>query len=321
MARRFLTCLCWSITWSVAALSVNAADPQRLGVYAIDIEVGKARRLASEPLPGHAYCGSPDWSFDGKRVVFDATPGKQWNKTHILATDYPDTKKREFADLGPGNCPTWSPDAKRIAFLLNPCAVADAQAGIWIMRADGMERKRLSEGDLPKWCPDGKQILSVTFSNPCQLKLIDVARGESQPVTLADHEFFSVPSWGGDGETLVAVVRSKGKASIALVDVSDPAKATIKRKLWTRSAALNDELSYPVYSAKSNRCAFVGRSPAGFALYVVDGKSGSVPTRLEPNVKDTKIASLALSSDGRKVLFCSEREQGKSPGERSAGAN
>lgn len=313
MARYFFAIWCSSTIWSVSALLVYGAEPERLSVFAIDIESRKVVQVASEPLPGHAYCGSPEWSLDGRRVVLDATPGRQWSKTRVLVTDYPATEQKAFMDLGPGNCPTWSPEGKRIAFLLNSGAVPEAQPGIWIMNADGTDRVRLADGSLPKWSPDGKQILSVSFSNPTTLTLLDAVTGNSQPVTLADHKFFSVPSWAGDGDTIVAVVRANGPASIALVDVSNPAKAAIKQVLWTRGAALNDEPIYPVYSAKAKRCVFIGRSAAGFALYRIDEETRGVPMRLEPDFQDSRIASLTMSADGEKVLFCSERGQDNSP--------
>ncbi len=302
------------------AMAVNVADAQRLALFVIEIESGKVQQFASEPLPGHGYCGSPDWSFDGKRIVFDATPGKEFGKTHIVATDFPGMEQRKFVDLGRGNCPTWSPDAKEIAFRLNPGALADAEPGIWIMNADGTNRRRIADGDVPKWSPDGKKILSVSFSNPCTVTLIDAKSGESQPVELADHQFFSVPSWAGDGQTLVAVVQGKGALMIALVDVSDPAKAKIKEVVWPRGIGVSDEPIYPVYSAEAKRCVFVGRSPLGFFLYRIDADTKGVPLKLEPNALGERIAGLAITRDGNRVLFCSERGAKKPPTEQPAEA-
>jgi hypothetical protein len=307
MARRFLPRLWCLIGWSLVTLPAGAADPPRLGLFVIEIESGKVQHVAAEPLPGHAYCGSPDWSFDAKRIVFDATPGKEFSKTHIVATDFPGSEQRKFTDLGAGNCPTWSPDVKQIAFRLNARALADAEPGIWIMNADGKERRRIADGDLPKWSPDGRKILSVSFSNPCTLALIDAKSGDSQPVELADHQFYSVPSWAGDGQTLVAVVRGKGPLSIGLIDVSDPAKAKIKEVVWPRGIGVSDEPIYPVYSAEEKRCVFIGRSPMGLFLDRIDDETKGVPLKLEPNSTGERIAGLAISPDGKQVLYCSER--------------
>src|SRR5262249_55751177 len=55
--------------------------------------------------------------------------------------------------------PSFSPDDKRVAFLLNPNAVPNAVPGIWVMQADGSERRRAGEYGIPLWSPDGRQFL------------------------------------------------------------------------------------------------------------------------------------------------------------------
>lgn len=300
----------------LTSLIGDASAADQLGLYVIDIESGKVTTVTTEPLPGHNYCGSPGWSPDGKRLLMDVTPGREWTKSRVMTSDFPVSEKPAFFDLGKGNCPSWSPDGKRIAFLLNPGAVPDGEPGLWIMDADGTDRRRVADGAIPKWSPDGKHILSVTFSNPCQLTLVDVETGEDRPVLLADHEFYSVPSWAGDGQTLVAVVRSQNALSIALVDVGEPAKAAVKQVLWIRGGGTGDEPLYPVFAAKLKRCAFIGRSAGAgaFALYVVDDKSGGVAKLLEPALelkpepKFSRIAGLAISPAGDKLLFGAERQ-------------
>ncbi len=308
MARSLIIALCGGFVLSLAAGFASAADVDRLGLFLMEIDSGKITQVASEPVPGHGYCGSPDWSADGKRIVFDATPGRDFLKSDIIASDFPRGQQSKFADLGKGNCPTWSPDGKQIVFRLNAGAIAGEAAGIWIMNADGTGRKRLADGNLPKWSPDGKQILSATFSNPTELSLTDPSAGTERPIQLTGYEFISVPSWAGDGQTIVAVVRTGGTLAVALIDVADPASAKIKEVVWTRGAGVSDEPIYPVYSAAKKRSVFVGRSAAGFALYLVEGRPGALPKRLEPNYNDKRIAGLAISPDGERVLFGSERK-------------
>jgi hypothetical protein len=65
---------------------------------------------------------------------------------------------------------------------------------------------------------------------------------------------------------------------------------------------------YPVYSRSQMRGAFVGRDPKGQALYTFE--PGKAPRRLEPKRPlDPKIASLALSPDGRYLLFSADRAE------------
>ena len=51
----------------------------------------------------------------------------------------------------------------------------------------------------------------------------------------------------------------------------------------------------------------MGRGAKGLALYVLAAERKGVPQPLEQSQFDTKIASTAISLDGRRVLFCSDR--------------
>jgi TolB protein len=59
---------------------------------------------------------------------------------------------------------SWSPDGRRIAFVLHPPAGFEEQPSplIYIMRADGSLKRRLAPNGLfPTWAPDGKRIAFV----------------------------------------------------------------------------------------------------------------------------------------------------------------
>jgi Tol biopolymer transport system component len=297
--------LCALTVLLLAAAAARAQD-DRLALYSADLETGKVDLVTAEPMAGHAYCGSPDWSPDGKRILLDATPGKQWNKTNMLAVDFPVTEESRFTIYGPGNCPTWSPDGKRIAFLLNQDAVPGAQPGIYTMTAEGKDRRRLGGFGMPEWSPDGKRILAISFSSPTTLSLLEVATGKEQPIVLPDHTLHSVPGWAGDSQTLIAVVRGKGPLMIALLDISDPAASKVKEVLWSRGLGTDAEPLHPVYSVADKRCVFVGRTARGSALYMFD-KAILTPQPLEKDRFDPRIASLDLSPDGKQLLFCAER--------------
>lgn len=287
-----------------------AAQDERLALYAISVENGEVEQIAAEPLPGHTYCGSPSWSPDGRRILFDATPADlNWSRTHIVVCDLDKSGKARFTDLGSGNCPTWSPDGKQIAFLLNAGAMPGVETGIWIMNADGGERRRLRGSyGIPKWSPDGKRLLIVSFSNPCRLSLVDIQTAEVTVIATEDgFPIRSVPGWAGDSHTLVAVVPSMETLGIGLVDLKDPARARVERILWLRGEETSGEPLYPIFSAKTGRCAFAARQEGKSSLYMFETKPLYAPDPLEPGQHDNKIASLAFSPDGTRILFCSDR--------------
>ena len=138
------------------------------------------------------------------------------------------------------------------------------------MNADGSNRVRVGDWGLPKWSPDSPQLLLVSFTNPCELALLEVPAGKEQPVAVGDKEVFSVPSWAGDGKTLVAVVRQeKSPVEVVLLDIAKPDAAKIAQLLWKRGTGLAAEpiLFLPVIDFDHDAVDFIGKTlPHGLDL-------------------------------------------------------
>jgi Tol biopolymer transport system component len=274
------------------------AAPDRHALYMIDLTNGKVTLIADQPGPNLTHCGSSTWSHDGRRILFDATPGTQWALTHLKAIEVGEGRP-SVTDLGTGNCPSFSPADDRIAFLSNADGV---QMGVWMMKADGSGRRLLGDYGRPAWSPDGRQLMIISFSNPRQVTLMDADPDRSGVLRLADYQIHADPSWAGEG-TIVAVIGPTEADTLALIDVSDPSRPRVKDVLWRRANGPDVEPSYPIYSATSRRCIFVGTGAKGGALYSVDqGKSGPAK-RVEPEGYDRSITSLAFSPDSRYLLF------------------
>lgn len=281
------------------------AGDDTLGLFMIDAAGKEVLRVAGQVDAERGYCGSPNWTADGSRILFDATPGKQWDRSLIQALG-PGPEGLELRTLGPGNCPTLSPDGRRLAFTLNPGAVAGAPPGIYLGDGDGKDARPVGQFGISRWEPDGRRLLTITFASPCELTLVDpetsLARGV--PLTIPGYRFFSVPSWVEPGR-LAAVVQSTKGTEIALVDVTDPRAPKVKESLWRRQGSLAVDPAYPLYDPVRRVGFFVGRQKEGQTLYRFE--HGQAPRPFEAGRFDQKIASLALSPDGRYLLFASDR--------------
>jgi dipeptidyl aminopeptidase/acylaminoacyl peptidase len=280
----------------------------QLQLYMMDLNTGQTTLIADEPEPGLDCCGSPKWSHDGRRIIFDATPGTQFQLSHIKAIEVRDGVPT-VRDLGRGNCPTFSPDDKRIAFMLNPNAEPGAQEGVWVMQADGSERRRVGEYGAPFWSPDGREFLVNSFSTPTAAIVINLKEVKAGGVQVPGHRIFSWPSWAGPGRLVACLGTQVEGDRIALLDVRGPGEAKIIEVLWKRGEDLDVTPLWPVYWPETGRCIFVGREPERRTLYTVQRGKSTRATRLEPRGYNDRLGGLSFSPDGRYLLFCGNRPE------------
>ena len=60
----------------------------------------------------------PDWSPDGKRVVYSSYLGRQWHQLWLMTADGGDPFQLTYGE-GDATAPRWSPDGRRIAYISN----------------------------------------------------------------------------------------------------------------------------------------------------------------------------------------------------------
>jgi TolB protein len=76
---------------------------------------GEPRELRYEETTWKAR---PDWSRDGRRVVYSSYLGRQWNQLWLMTADGGDPFQLTYLG-GDATAPRWSPDGSRIAFISN----------------------------------------------------------------------------------------------------------------------------------------------------------------------------------------------------------
>jgi hypothetical protein len=140
------------------------------------------------------------------------------------------------------------------------------------------------------------------------VRLMDAARDRSVVLQLSRHQIYADPSWAGK-ETIVATIGLTAGDTIALIDVSDPPQVKVTEVLWQRANGPDVEPAYPVYSATTGRCIFVGKGASGMALYSVQHNQTGPAKPVVLQEHHPWIVDLAYSPDGRYILYAAKRPE------------
>ena len=189
-----------------------------LGIYRHNLNSPPAVRL--RPFAdGRGYYQHPALSPDGRQIAFDWDEGgAKQTGVYVQALDS-DAPRRLSAETEWGSRPTWSPDAKQIAFARK---LSNTRAAIVVVRSGGGAERVLTEiataGEIQRldWSGDGSTIVTARPASAdgrtLGLILISVANGSQRTLTNA--------AWGtpGDSEAAfspdgVLVAFRRGKAT------------------------------------------------------------------------------------------------------------
>jgi Tol biopolymer transport system component len=275
---RFACCL-------AAALIFNAQlAAAETGIFVMKAEGGDARKVVA--VDGFAYHGSPRWSHDGKRIVFDAVAEDEGiRKFFVVNAD-----GTGLEELGEQSMPDWSPDDKQVVFHHN--GGADVEKGIWVQNLDRTGREWLTLGACPRWSPDGAQI---AFTDWGTLKVFDVADGKER--SLSNEQFVEFPhgfDWSHDGQRIAFVARRVDAQVRELFIVSvDKARPETKVRL-ARDGSLGKHANW---SPDGKQLAIT----IDAYIHVLDVE-GTQPPRLLPGQTD-KSRDPVWSPDGKWIVF------------------
>lgn len=133
---------------------------------------------------------APALSPDGRRVAFVSSVASEED---IYVRDVNGTVSTLLASNAAS--PAWSADGRRIAF--------SSSADIWVMRADGTHKRRLTrtaaiEG-VPTWSPDGKRI---AYERDGRIWVMNANGARQRQLTRAAGGVDSAPAWSPDGKRI-----------------------------------------------------------------------------------------------------------------------
>ena len=136
----------------------------------------------------------PDWSPDGRRIVFDTGTGLPGSVPGIGTVNADGTHARLLANSGTE--PKFSPDGAQIVFTRG--------GEIWTMNADGSDQEQLTRATEPDfgavWSPTGRMIAFLR-GTPSQLYVMNVDGTDPRP--LAPSPAWELdPDWSPGGRRI-----------------------------------------------------------------------------------------------------------------------
>lgn len=202
--------------------------------------------------------------------------------------------------------PQISPDGQWVAYVQKWSDIQTDKrySNIWLVRADGTQRRALSEGALvesaPRWSPDGTRLLYLSNrSGRPQLRVHTLASSADTALT-STASTPSAPVWSADGTQIAFLALVPSAPLVIGSPLAPPAGAT-----WAAPPKVTDKLTF--------RYDGVGELPRATMQAFVMSATGGAPreiTRGEVDYGGTNFApgTVAWTPDGRELILPARRD-------------
>ena len=228
-----------------------ASTPTRVrnwDLFTVDVASGEVRRL-TDTRESERH---PRWSPDGQRILL--TVGTVMNNIDVWVMNADGSDRRrltEHPERDEGA--DWSPDGRQVAFV----SQREGDVAIYLMDADGGNKRKLVQGRHPSWSPDGRRIAftSSAFEGNDEIYLIDTDGTGMRRLT--EHKMIDQhPAWSRDGLRLVMASERFGgeELLVAAGDLTDQVRVTVAEHTFEVS---------PEWSPDGRGLAYAGKMKIG----------------------------------------------------------
>jgi Tol biopolymer transport system component len=254
--------------------------------------------LGGTPRKLIEHARNPNWSFDGKLLVFE-----RYDEIWIAKADGSDQRKVEGIPQVPvlvvDRFPAFSPDTSEIVFFQITYGVI---GDYFIIPARGGQPRQITfdhaAGERACWTPDGKYIIFPSLRNGSfTLWKIPASGGDPVAITTGAGPDAD-PDISRDGKKLI-FTNQKYSSTLNLFDT----KTGSGRELLTMK-----DIVAPVFSLDGKKIAFFSEPHAGISHLFTVGTDGSGLIELTPDKNESNIFP-RWSHDQKSLFFYQEKPE------------